>query len=392
MRLAFCFLCFWICSLFGESLEIEVNARSAILMNAETGAILYEKHAHIPAFPASITKIATALFILDHKKPALDQVVTVSGESLKMKSVKVPRDSQPSYWQEIDGTRMGLLKGEILSFENLMYGLMMVSGNDAANVLAESVSGTIPTFMDEINQYIKGLGCLNTQFRNPHGLHHPEHFTTAYDICLITKKALQIPQFRDIVSTISYSKPKTNKQPQTEIKQHNPLLKPGKHFYSKAIGVKTGYHSNAQNTLVAAAEHDGRTLIAVLLGCEKRTGRYEDAVRLFEMAFAEKKERRRLVGPENLFTKEIPGSKSSLNAAPFREVAIEFFPAEEPVCKAFVYWDVPPLPIRKGQRVGEIRIHDQDGRVLQKGDLVAKEEVKATLLFVLQDAFHRIFH
>ncbi|OGN64731.1 MAG: hypothetical protein A3E80_06540 [Chlamydiae bacterium RIFCSPHIGHO2_12_FULL_49_9] len=374
-----------ICS--GRPLEIEVSAPSAILMNADTGSVLFEKDAHTPSYPASITKIATALFALDHKKAPLDRPVTISHESLKTKPAK--GREYPSHWLETDGTKMGLMKGETVSFETLLYGLMLVSGNDAANAIAESLSDTIPGFVEEMNAYLRSLGCKNTQFRNPHGLHHPEHYTTAYDICLATKKALTIPKFKEIVSTLFYTKPKTNKQPATELRQFNPLLKPGRFYYPNAIGVKTGYTSAAKNTLVAAAEHEGRTLIAVVLGCEKREERYNDVRHLFDAAFAEEKKRRRLIASDHLFTRQVEGAKLSLQAALGKEFFIEFFPAEEPICKAFIHWDIPTLPIKKDQRVGEVRLIDQEGKILKKEDLLAVSELSPKFFFGLKQKFLR---
>ena len=375
---------FSVASLIGKPLDIEVTACSAIVMNADTGVILYGKNPHVSAYPASITKIATAAFVLDHKKPNLGQMVTVSAEAVRLRPQNKEGDF-PAYWGAIDGTRMGLIRGEIISIEALLHGLMLVSGNDAANAIAEAVSGSVPSFLEEMNAYIRELGCANTQFMNPHGYHHPEHFTTAYDICLITKRALQIPKFREIVSTISYMKPKTNKRPAEEMRQFNPLLKPGKHFYSKAIGVKTGFHSHALNTLVAAAEHEGRTLIAVLLGCPKRAARYQDAIRLFEKAFSETKESRRFFDSEEVFSREISGAKRPLRASLTSPLDLTFYPSEEPVCKAHLHWDIVRLPVRKGQKVGEVRIHSQGGELLQKGDLLAKEEVEGTFFFVLKE-------
>ena len=383
MRLILCCFCFALSGV-AQPLDVEVTARSAIVMNADTGAILYEKHPHLPSYPASITKVATALFVLDHKKPSLDQLVTVSGEALKIKPVKKEGDF-PAYWGEIDGTKMGLIKGEILSLESLLHGLLLISGNDAANTLAEGVSPSISDFMEELNGYVRSLGCVNTQFRNPHGLHHPEHFTTAYDICLITKKALQVPKFREIVAKVSYLKPKTNKQPQTEIRNFNALIKPGQYFYPKAIGIKTGYHSKAVNTLVAAAEHEGRTLIAVLLGCPHRKSRYEDAIRLFEAAFGEEKQTRLLLDTTQAFSREIPGGKQPLKGALASPIEIAFYPSEEPTCKALLHWDVVPLPIRKGQKVGEVRIQTEEGSLLTKGELLAQETVEGTFFFTVKE-------
>ncbi len=389
MRLILCL--FWCVSLFGRPLEIEVTARSAILMNAETGAILYEKHAHIPSFPASTTKIATALFVLDQKNPPLDSLVTVSAEAVKIKPPKYEGD-YPPYWNEVDGTKMGIQKGEVLPIDALLHGMMLISGNDAANAIAESVSGSIPTFMDELNQYLREIGCENTQFQNPHGYHHPEHFTTAYDLCLIAKKALQIPTFCEIVSKTSYQKPKTNKQPAAEIKQFNALLKPGKHYYPKAIGIKTGFHSYAVNTLVAAAEQEGRTLIAVLFGCPTKANRYEDAIRLFEKAFAETPESKRFFGPTQLFTRSLEGAKTVLQASLRNDLTIRFYPAEEPSCKAFVQWETVSLPVKKGQKVGEVHLCNDQGTLLKSGDLFAKEDVQGTFFFMLKQKWNSLFH
>jgi D-alanyl-D-alanine carboxypeptidase (penicillin-binding protein 5/6) len=391
-KLILCFL-FLTFSLRSKPLDVKVTAQSAIVMNADTGAILYEKHPHIPRYPASITKVATALFVLEQKKPNLGQLVIVPAEALKIKPAGQNVDC-PAYWGAVDGTKMGLVKGETLSFESLLHGLMMVSGNDAANTIAASLSDSIPHFMGELNEYLRSIGCVNTQFRNPHGLHHDEHFTTAYDMCLITKRALQMPKFREIVSKIVYQKPKTNKHPAEEIRHTNPLLKPGKHYYSKAIGVKTGTGYNSQsvaNTIVAAAEHEGRTLIAVLLGCPKGGDRYKDAIRLFEAAFAEEKATRCLLGSEEPFSREITGAKGPLRASLGTPLEISFYPAEEPSCKAALHWDPVRLPIRKGQKVGEVRVHTEEGKLLQKGDLFAAAPVEGTFFFVLKEKFSNIF-
>lgn len=273
--------------LCGKPLDVKVRAPSAILMNGDTGAILYEKHAHTQVYPASTTKIATALCILEETKGILDKKATVSAESLKMKG-----NGDPAYGLESDGTMMQLVRGEVHTYEALLHGLMLASGNDAANVLAESICGSVPTFVDKMNAYAKSLGCKNTHFCNPHGLHHPEHYSTAYDMCLIARGALKHPKVRQVVSSISYTIPKTNKQPVREIKQPNGLIKAGPHHYPKAIGLKTGFHSAAKYTLVAAAEHEGRTLVAAVMGADKSADRYIDAKALFEAAFAEKKRER----------------------------------------------------------------------------------------------------
>ena len=380
MRLLFFFL--WVSTLCAKPLQVEVSARSAILMNAETGAILYEKKAYTPAYPGSTTKIATALFALDGKKADVGRSALVSEEALRMKS---PHHSLP-YHLEPEGTMMWLRRGEVLPLDAFLHGAMMISGNDATNVIAESLSGSVGAFMQEMNQYLKEIGCQSTMYLNPHGLHDPGHVTTAYDLALMMKKGLTIPKFRDLISKVSYSRPKSNKSPKSEIVAFNQLLKPGKYHYPKSIGGKTGYHSQAQATLVAAAEHEGRTLIAVVLGCSK-TSRYDDVKLLFETAFQEELLQRRIIGVDHLFSQNIEGAETPLSARLENPLSISYFPAEQPTFRAFIHWNKTSLPIHKGQPVGKIIITDQQDRPLAQASLISQTEVKATWKFRIKKWF-----
>lgn len=375
MKFIFCLLC--ICAAFAQPLSVEVTARSALLMNADTGAILFEKEGYTPTYPASTTKIGTALYLLEHKHLGADQVISVSREALRMRG----NGPDAPHLLEADGSSMGLVVGERMKVEDLLHGMLIVSGNDAANVLAEIASGSIPRFMEELNAYLKGIGCKNTQFMNPHGYHHPNHWTTAYDLALMAQRGLKFPAFRDIVRKSSYTRPKTNKKPSVELVQTNALLRRGKQHYPKAIGIKTGGHEAAGNCLVAAAEHEGRTLIAVVLGCEKNADRFADARRLFEAAFKEEKIEHSVIVAKTRYTKQLDGGKSPLRGILLQDVKVAFFPAEEPSLKAFLYWDTVQLPVRKGQRVGEVRTVDERGVVVASGVLTAESEVQPTVWF-----------
>jgi D-alanyl-D-alanine carboxypeptidase (penicillin-binding protein 5/6) len=386
MRLIFCWLSLFCATLTAKPLHLDVNARHAILMNADTGAILYEKNARVPAYPASTTKVATALFALDRKNLNLNQLVTVSAEAVRMKTAK-NRNEAPSYWLESDGSTIGLLRGETLGLEALFHGLLLRSGNDAANVIAETVSGSVPTFMDELNAYLAQIGCLNTHFCNPHGYHHPEHQTTAYDLCMMTRKALKIPAFREIVSKESYLRPKTNKRAEAELKQSNRLVvKESAHYYPKSIGVKTGYHSLAGEVLVSAAEYEGRTLISVTMGAPKRKESFAIARSLFEAAFAEQPVQRLLVPASQGYTKSFEGAKTDLTAILVQDFCVTYYPAEEPDLKAFVYWEDLSLPLKKGAKVGELRAFDQNEQLIAKCDLYARDPVEKTFFFALKDS------
>ena len=306
------------CSLSANLKNTKISARSAILINVDTGAILYEKHAHIPLYPASITKVATALYALDQKDVCLDKKMTVSAEALKIKPLQ-ETGNEPAYWGERSGTKMWLVAGESLPFESLLHGLIRSSGNDAANVIAENLSPSIPEFVSEMNTYLRELGCKNTQFKNPHGIHHKEHFTTAYDMSLIFKKALQNPIFCDVSSNSLYQRPKTNRQPGGELFYKDPLLIPGKYFYPKIFSVKKGFHSDAKHTIVAAAKSDGRTLLAVLLGCETTADRCKDTILLFENAFNETKEKKVLFRAFSPIS--VPIEKATVKATLLSEIS-----------------------------------------------------------------------
>jgi D-alanyl-D-alanine carboxypeptidase (penicillin-binding protein 5/6) len=390
MRLSFLLLCFvFFFSLYGKGLQIDVSARSAILMNADTGHVLFEKNAYAPSYPASTTKIATALFVLDGKKAELGQSILVSEDALRMKS---PGPGEyPPYWLDVGGTMMGIKKGEILPLESLLHGMMMISGNDAANAIAESLSGSIPEFMEEVNGYLRDLGCLQTHYRNPHGLHDSEHMTSAHDLALMLKKGLGIPAFRELISKVSYLKPKSNKSPSFEIITSNPLIKPGSHYDSRFIGGKTGYTSKAMATLVTAAESSGRTLIAIVLGCSK-TSRYEDVKKLFNAAFQEIPLERLLIQAEQVFTQGIENAeKPFLSASLQKDLMIRYFPSEESQCRAFIHWNLLELPIQKGQMVGEVRVIDASGRLLAVEDLLATEDLQGTVSFRIKKWFSEWF-
>jgi len=386
-HLPFILLCLFLKSFSLFSLQVDLTAKAAILINADTGVILYEKNAHQSLFPGSTTKIGTALYVLDEKRPDLERIVTVSPEAVRKKTA----NSDCSYHLENDGSMMGIVKGESLTLDSLLHGLLLVSGNDAANAIAESMSSSVPQFMRELNDYLRKMGCTSTQFQNPHGYHDPEHYTTAFDLALMTQKAFQIPAFREIVAKTSHSIPPSNKRPEMKLKQSNGLVCQGKHYYPKAIGGKTGFHSLAGYCLVSAAVHEGRSLIAVVLGCPQNANRFSDSRALFEAAFAEKLQTRLLAPIEEIYTKPVPGAKKDLRASLTRDLCISYYPAEKPTVRAFIHWDLPRLPIAKGQKVGEIRIMDEREVLVLKEDLVAKEPLQPTFLFGLQDWWSRLW-
>lgn len=374
-----------------KPLEVSVSAKSAVLINSENGRILYEKKALEEVYPASITKIATALYALDKKSALLEQKFQIPADPLKIifsDKKNGCEEKFPAYFLETDGSTLGLTIGEEIKAKDLLYGMMLVSGNDSANALAHVLSGSIPAYMQEMNRYLKELGCSKTCFLNPHGLHHPGHKTCALDMALMTKKALSLPEFRKIVSTLKYQIPGTNKHGAYDLKQTNRLLKKeGIYYYPYAVGVKTGYHSQAGFTFVGAAENQDRKLIAVLLGEEKNEKRYLDARKLFEAAFLEKKEVRRLFEKNQFFQAHIEGGQNLLSAELKGDVMISFYPSEEQEYKAYIHWDDLVLPIAKDEKVGTLKIMTVDGEELSQKELFAKEKVSRTFWHMCKQWF-----
>lgn len=378
-------------SLNAQQLNVDIRAEAAILMNADTGEILYEKNAYTPMYPASITKVATAAYTLSLKSKELNAIVTAEGEALGWVTDEAKKKSNytlPSYRLEPAGTHMGIKKGEQLALKELLFGLMLVSANDAANVIAMHVGKTVPDFMVGLNAYLKQIGCAQTHFANPHGLHDPSHVTTAYDMALLAREAIKNPIFCQIVSSVKHTRPQTNKQEPSPLLQSNKLLRSGKFYYAKATGVKTGFHSAAQNTIIASAKHDNRTLIAVLLKEKERPDLFEDTTALFEAAFKQPKVQKMLVkaGPQKI-ARELEGASGPVLTYVAENVTLDYYPAEEPAIRSLLTWDNIQPPVAANQKVGELTIETKQGRLIKRVPLYAAEDVSASWNYSLGTFF-----
>lgn len=354
------FFSFFVATLHAKPLSINISAKNAILINAETGAVLFEKNGEELCFPASITKIATALYVIEKKGNSLQETAVATQDDLK-KVLAADRQSlhsnHPIYRLETSSSLMHIRVGERLSIETLLYGLLLCSANDAANVLARHISGNVPQFMNEVNQFLVDHGITHTRLYTPHGLHYHQQVTTASDMAKIAQLGLKNPLFRKIVKTVEFQKPESNMQKPSVLRQTNRLLKSGQFYYSKAIGIKTGHTAASGFTLVAAAEDKERTLIAVILNAASSENRFKDAITLFDKAFAEKKIHRVLLNKEfDFFHLQIPEGESTLEAALGDNLEIDYFPSEEVVLKTWVDWDHITLPVSRNQEVGRLHL------------------------------------
>ncbi len=246
-----------------------INSQSAVVMEASTGAILYAKNMHDKHYPASITKILTTLVALENSSPG--EVVTFSKNAI--------------YDVDLDSSRIGIDVGEKLTMEQSLYAVMLESANEVAYGVAEHIAGSVPAFTALMNKTAKNLGCVDSNFVNPHGLPDENHYTSAYDMALISRAAINNETFRKITGTKTYAIPPTNIQSETRyLANHHKMVK-GSISYDGVIGGKTGYTSKAKYTLVTFAKRNGMTLISVIMCCDSITDEYADTKALLNYGF-----------------------------------------------------------------------------------------------------------
>ncbi len=245
---------------------------AAIVMDAASGQILYEKNAYDKKYPASITKILTTLVALEHGVN-FDETITMSENAI--------------WGIERDSTNIGLDVGEKVSVRDIMYATMVKSANECAYAVAELVAGDLESFANVMNKRIEEIGCQNTHFVTPNGLHDDNHYTCAYDMALITREALKNDTFREIAGTLSYVVPETNLADETRpLWNGNRMINPSEpYYYEYCKGGKTGYTTKANNTLVTFAEKDGLELICVILDCDGWKYSYTDSKALYNYCY-----------------------------------------------------------------------------------------------------------
>ncbi len=249
--------------------EPEIGAEGAVLMDASTGKVLYGKNADQQFYPASITKVMTALLVLE--RCSLTDVVTFS--------------SAATTNLESGAVSLGITEGDQLTVEQSLYGLLLKSANEIGNGLAEHVAGSVPNFAGLMNEKAAMLGCTNTHFANPHGLNDASHKTTPHDMALIMRAAMQNDIFRKISTTLTYDFPATKKEEAKTLTMGHKMMFPSdSRYYEGIIGGKTGYTSLAGNTLVTGAERNGVRLIAVVMKAKQT--HYTDTKALLDYGFA----------------------------------------------------------------------------------------------------------
>ena len=372
----------------GDTGDWEVAAKAALLIDPDTEEILYARNIHERLYPASLTKVMTALLVLeavDSGRIAMDTVLTASQTAI---------DNLPP-----DGSNAGIQVGEEMRVEQLLYCILVVSANEACDILAEGVSGSIDAFVDAMNAKAQAIGCEDTHFANTSGLQDGNHYTTAWDLYRITKEAMKHEMFMPLCNTKVIEIPATNLSGPRTYYTTNYLLSPMRatdYVYQGAEGIKTGSTSDAGYCLISTATRSRRPLLSVVLGVEvgtledgdRQVQSFSETIKLFDWGFDEFS-RQVILGTDELID-EVPVALSQ------EQNAVKVHPAQEierlipndmdiaaDIQREVTLVEGVDAPVTKGQVLGEITLRCGD-TVYGTVELLADEDVSASRLLVFR--------
>ena len=363
----------------------DILAKAALLVDAETGAVVYAKNEHQELYPASLTKIMTALLTLEAVKAgklSMDQELTATASALEGLSS--------------DGSSAGIKVGETMTVRNLLYCMLVVSANEACDILAEAVSGSVQAFVTAMNEKAKALGCENTHFVNPNGLHDPQHYTSAWDMYLITKAAMEYPDFMTICDTADVVIPATNISGERHLYTTNNLLSNWRvigYRNKEAHGIKTGSTSEAGHCLVSSAARGSLHFISVILGADRveengvgNIRSFSETTRMFNYGF-ENFSYKTVVDDTQVLDKEVPVALSKVDHVtihPAQEVEVLMPNGLSPqdLERTLVLQDPVEAPVKEGQVLGTMEL-SYGGTVYATVDLLAMHDVEASKTLVL---------
>ena len=343
-----------------------VTATSAIVIEASTGHVIYARNPDGPMFPASTTKIMTLLLALE--RGGLDEIVTVSENAFNAQ-----------------GSTLWLDTGERIPLQDLLYGMIMVSANDASVAIAEHIDGSVANFAAHMTQRAKELGATNTNFTNPHGLPDDNHYTTARDLALITLHGFQLPGFEQIVTTAEMSFGWIHDDESKLIRTENQLL----WTYNGCNGVKTGYTQRAGRCVVCAAKRNGIQLISVVLD-----GLYmwNDSIILLDYGFANVNTETLIKSDEVIKTLPIiSGRRKSMPVKTAGEIIVPVFKNHDAYEIKYDMPEVLNAPITNGETIGKVRVII-DGKEIATTDIVTTADVEQKSFFrLLLKQFNNFF-
>lgn len=358
-----------------------IEGTSALLIDAGSGEVLYEKNAREVREPASTTKIMTCLVVLETME--LDQQITVDSEVTN------------------SGTTINIKKGETFTVEQLLYALMLASANDAAVVLAEAAGGSVENFCDMMNERAQRIGAKDTNFTNPNGLNEPpspEHVTTAYDLALISMEAMKNKTFRQIIATVEYKIPETSKSKaralininrclsdgESDLPEAKKMMEKGFYRYEGTMGIKTGYTSVAGDCFCGWVERDGTEFVSVVLNSTDHQTRFEDTIKLWDYGFGKYYTYTAASAGNNLGEFRVKhGAKGEVTATVKEDLDITLNVGYK---KSGITTEVTPAsrkieaPIKKGDEIGTITVYKDEKPVAREAVYAATAVDKGGIL------------
>ena len=329
-----------------------ITAKCGIGVDSATGRILFEKNAYSKMEMASTTKIMTGIIAIESGN--LDDIVEISNKAVR-----------------VSGSEIGLKKGEKWILRSLLYGLLLSSGNDAAIAIAEYIAGSVDKFIEMMNNKAAEIGALNTCFKSPHGLDIAGHYSTAYDLSVITRYAFNNPIFNEIVC----SKQSTVKAPTGNISMYNTNEMLTR--YKGADGVKTGYTGKAGRCLVTSATRDNMRIVSVVLGCSSRNNRAADSSKILNYCFANYNLYTLINKNEPIGEMYVAKGTDKYCAVKIADT-IKYVLTEDEVDRLEIKYGLPDkleAPIKAGQKIGEILFCLED-IVIGKTHIVTDKSIK----------------
>ena len=357
----------------------DILAKAALLMDVETGTVVYAKNEHEELYPASLTKIMTALLTLeaiDEGKLTMDQELTATASALEGLAS--------------DGSSAGIKVGETMSVRNLLYCMLVVSANEACDILAEAVSGSVSAFVEAMNAKAQELGCVNTHFANPNGLHDPQHYTSAWDMYLITAAAMEHEDFMTICDTANVVIPATNMSGERNYWTTNHLLSTWRvigYRNTEAHGIKTGSTAAAGHCLVSSAMRGSLHFVSVILGADRveengvgNIRSFSETTRMFNYGFDNFTYKTILESKEII--QEVPVTLSEMDHVTVHpaqdiEVLIPKVLNAEDLERTITLEEPVEAPVSKDQKLGTMTL-SYDGTVYATVDLLASYDVEAS--------------
>ena len=359
----------------------EINAAAAIIVDADSGEVYYEKNADQRIQPASTTKLMTALLVVE----------AVERGDISMGDAVVASDNcDYNLDEESTNANPRIRSGESMTVQDLLYCTMLVSANEACNILGEYVSGTVTGFVDDMNARAEELGCTGTHFANANGLEDADHYSTAADFARIAREAVSHTMLQQICSTLNYTVPETNLAGERKLTNTNMLLNNDSEFYyPPAYGIKTGFFTNAGYCLVSAAEKDNMNVICVVMGGVEMDDQFRESITLFNWLFDNFEYRQILSSAETIVTVPVYMGTSETTGVRAEDAVSVILPRDYDIARVgyqyVLYHEQRGVrleaPINAGEVLGEISVVELDGdgnavRTFGSSKLVAASTVE----------------